>query len=146
MGSLNPKGIRIPLKNGDAMRVKFDIDSLILLEEEFGSLADVFLSLGSKSFGTIRKVLWVAGEWVGDPERAPESLHAVGQMMDPNLARTKEIVDLLVLAMDEALGTADTEDDAGPTSAKAKRKAATPSPTSAPSPAPQDSLADSATP
>lgn len=110
MGALNPKGVRVDLLGGEAVRVLFDMDSLITIEDDFGSLADFELALVTKPFRTVRTALFLAGKWVGDPALAPTTVEAFGALMDPT--KVREYLGKITEALYEALGVSQEEADA----------------------------------
>jgi len=106
MGALNGRGVRVEL-DGGAMQVRFDMNRLIDIEDHFGDLSGLELALTTKPFRTVRWVMFTAGTWLGDADRAPVTEEAVGAVIDP--ARLGKVSEAVGRALREALGLGDVE-------------------------------------
>lgn len=141
MGALNTKGVRVDLLNDEAVRLLFDMDVLVDVEDDYGSLTGFELALATKPFRTVRYAFWKAGRWVGDPALKPETAEAMGAHLDG--AKTAFYIGKLTEALYESLGISKEEAEVAanamaedPTLAAAL---ASLSPSSAPPPAPPGS-------
>lgn len=123
MAALNASGVRVELRGG-AMQLVWDMNSLIEIEDVYGSLDGFEVALRAKPFRAIRFAVWTAGTWLGDPADAPKSEAEVGERMD--LKAMAGMSDAVADALLQAIGLDDGEvaESADPT----KAAAATPSP------------------